>query len=265
MESVGSLMRAARLRLGLTLEQVSATTRISVNILQAIETDEPSRIGSAFLYKSFVRQFAEHVRLEIRHLEPALQAILSTIPEPLIPGQGVSLPKLPPLQASRPKRLRWLSSTASLLVMMLGCSGFYGMWKGAGKQTAPDRNRVARLSQQVRILHPVEVPLTPPDSTSAFRIELSALERTWLSAVADGRPAFSGILEIAETKVLEGHNSARIRTGNAGGVNVVFNGKPLGPLGERGQARTVVFTKDGYEVLQPAAHIALVEFTQIGE
>ena len=66
-------------------------------------------------------------------------------------------------------------------------------------------------------------------------------------------------------KELEGHNSARIRTGNAGGVNVLFNGKTIGSLGPRGQVRTVVFTKDNYEIVEPSAHIALTSFSPSGE
>lgn len=212
MESVGSRMRAARLRLGLTVEQVSATTRISVNVLQGIETDDPSKIGSAFLYKSFVRQFAEYLHLEIKHLEPALQAVVNTIPEPLIPGQGTSLPKLPPLQASHPKRLRWLSSVASLLLMMVGCSGFYGMWQSARKQAAPDL--LAQPPKRVRTPQPVEAPATPP---------------------------------------------------NTGRIDLVVNTTPFGISGERRQNRTVELTGDGYEVLQPAAPMALMDFSQIGE
>jgi len=98
---------------------------------------------------------------------------------------------------------------------------------------------------------------------------LSAIERTWLSIVADGQETFTGVLETAETKVLEGHETARIRTGNAGGLNVVFNGRAIGSLGPRGQVRTVVFTRTGYETFEPtaapAAHLTLVPFIPNGE
>ena len=93
-----------------------------------------------------------------------------------------------------------------------------------------------------------------------FHVELSVAERTWLSIVSDGKQIFSGILEPAETKVLEGHETARIRTGNAGAVSLVFNGRPIGSLGPRGQVRTVIFTKDNYEVLEPPARLTFTHF-----
>jgi hypothetical protein len=100
---------------------------------------------------------------------------------------------------------------------------------------------------------------------TAIHIELSAIEPTWLSITADGKQTYSGILEAAETKILEGHETARIRTGNAGGVNVVFNGKALGALGRRGQTRTVLFTRSGYEVLEPSAVMELSRLSRNGE
>ena len=53
-----------------------------------------------------------------------------------------------------------------------------------------------------------------------------------------------------ETVSFDGKETAQIRTANAGGVNVIFNGRALGPLGRPGQSRTFVFTKSGYEVVR---------------
>ena len=101
-------------------------------------------------------------------------------------------------------------------------------------------------------------------SHPGFHVELSVVERTWLSIVSDGKQIFSGMVEPFETKVLEGNETARIRTGNAGAVSLVFNGRPIGNLGPRGQVRTVIFTKDNYEVLEPAPHLTLTRFSLNG-
>lgn len=279
MDSVGQKIREARLRLGLTLEQISAKTRISVKSLQAIETQDPALIGSPFLYRSFTRQFAEQLNLNYRDLETAIQTAASTIPGPLMPGQErAGTPKVPPLRVSRGRKVRWLNSVASLIFTLVACSTVYGMWQSS-KRNVDDPILVlvkswvhqaqrepanASASTKPIAAKPIQ-PLPRNEPDQAFHIELSALERTWLSIVADGKETFSGIMEATETKVLEGRDSARVRTGNAGAVNIVFNGKPLGTLGERGQVRTVVFTKEGYEVLQPPAHLTLVSFNQNAE
>jgi cytoskeletal protein RodZ len=91
-------------------------------------------------------------------------------------------------------------------------------------------------------------PLEP--ETGTIHIELSAIKPTWLSISADGKTTYRGILGAMETMSFDGKETAQIRTANAGGVNIIFNGRALGPLGRPGQSRTFVFTKSGYEVVR---------------
>ncbi len=83
-----------------------------------------------------------------------------------------------------------------------------------------------------------------------IHIELSAIQPTWLSISADGKTTYSGTLGAMKTMSFDGKETAQVRTANAGGVNIIFNGRALGPLGRHGQSRTFVFTKSGYEVVQ---------------
>lgn len=62
--SPGDRLRQARETKGLTLEQVSAVTRISVAILKAIENGETDNLRSAVAIRGFVKIYAEHVGLD---------------------------------------------------------------------------------------------------------------------------------------------------------------------------------------------------------
>lgn len=281
MESVGQKLRAARMQLGIALEEISARTRISVRNLQALENDDLRPFTSAFFYKSFVRQFAQHVKLEYQELASGVESVISGMPEPLMPGQAElasSGPKVPALRPAHPKKLRWLYSLTSFMAMLIACSSVYDVWENSRSQLQ------ARISGFLQILPkhatqprsarpPAQIserPMIPAANANvAVRLELSAIERSWLSVMADGVQTFNGILEADHTQVLEGREMARIRTGNAGGLNVVFNGKAIGSLGPRGEVRTVVFTKNGYETLEsapsPAAHLLLTPFIPSGE
>jgi cytoskeleton protein RodZ len=315
MESVGEKLRQHRVEKGLTLGDVSASTRISLKNLQAIESDDVSQISSAFFYKSFVRQFAQRLGLDYSELAAAVQSCVSTIPEPAMPGQlHASLPNVPPLQPVRARNFRWFFSFVALVSVLAGCSGLYGMWETSrynlqasmssfiNSFSGNSKNRTqgtVETGARASSAQPVGVPRKPAAATltttpitptpdrksvlsdgpaepvavanpnaetdSGFRVEVAAIEPTWLSITADDKEVYSGVLEAAETKELEGHDSARIRTGNAGGVNVLFNGKTIGSLGPRGQVRTVLFTKDNYEIVEPSAHIALTSFSPSGE
>jgi cytoskeletal protein RodZ len=302
MQSVGTRLREARIKKGYTLEDINARTRISLKNLNAIESDDLSRISSPFTYRSFVKQVADTLGTDFSTLAPDVQAASSTMPEPLVPGQEEELFVRPhQFQQVKPKRnLSWVSRTISIVVIVAAISGFL-IWRNGGIQAAklpsvtlpassraasPDQDptepiRTEQIAPQ-SILTPVVnkvgqeaggvQPISPPlahsetaaarmqpelETTAPIHIELSAIQRTWLSISADGKTTYTGVLDASQTKVLEGRDSARIRTANAGGVNIVFNGRSLGPLGRRGQARTFVFTKQGYEVVRGASNRAI--------
>jgi hypothetical protein len=87
------------------------------------------------------------------------------------------------------------------------------------------------------------------DGINHVVLNLAATEKTWLSITSEGKRIFSGFLEPSQTKILTGLDAARMTVGNAGGINVLLNGKPIGPIGKSGQVRVVVFTPDNFEVL----------------
>jgi Domain of unknown function (DUF4115) len=82
-------------------------------------------------------------------------------------------------------------------------------------------------------------------------LNLSATEKTWLSITADGKRIFSGVLEPSQTKTLFGSDIATMKVGNAAGIEVLWNGKSIGPIGPRGQVREVMFTPNNFEIKQP--------------
>jgi cytoskeletal protein RodZ len=275
--SVGAQIRVARQHAALSLEQVSASTCIPVKILQAIENDDLTPITSVFFYKSFVRQFAGRIGLPYENLAAAVESTCGQLPEQLKPGQGEAIIRNSMVHLARkPRYLRWLYPAGSLAAVLIACSGFYAYWEGhfghvssisAGVQTLqrsamPSHNEVAP-AKDAHLTEPVparpSLSESPEEADGRFHVQLSALERTWLSIQTDGKMVYSGILEIDQTKVIEGREKGQLRTGNAGGVSIVFNGKPIGVAGPHGSVRTVVFTRDNYQVLPAATEHAKLE------
>ena len=285
MESVGQILRAERLRQGLALESVSAGTRIAVGKLSAIEADAVSQFSSAFFYKSFVRQFAGYLGFEFSAISAAVQQAADALPEPRLPGQDDgTMPKVAALVLPRVLSFRWLYSTASLIAVLVACSTLYSVWRASrtglgfglsrtiaeirvGLSSPKKSSLLSEVAKQSdwKASSPSQViaqnqPSAAAPGEEVFKLQVSAVEKTWLSIVSDGTRVYSGILQADESKLLEGHESARLKTGNAGGLEVVFNGKQIGPLGAKGQVRTVVFTRDNFEIVPPPVHIAWVMF-----
>jgi cytoskeletal protein RodZ len=92
-----------------------------------------------------------------------------------------------------------------------------------------------------------------PQTSSDYKVmlDLMAHEATWLSVSSDGKPVFSGILQANQSKSVGGKQFAKMRVGNAAGLEVHLNGKLLGPLGARGQVLIVLFTPDNFQIFSP--------------
>jgi cytoskeleton protein RodZ len=94
---------------------------------------------------------------------------------------------------------------------------------------------------------------SPEVAPGSFRVTLKInddAEECWMSIVTDGQPPVEVTLTAPYEKVLQAKDEIIVKAGNAGALDVFFNGKKLGPLGDYGTVRTLTFHKDG---LQPPA------------
>lgn len=284
MASVGEKMRVARLDKGLELADLSARTKISARFLAAIEADDRESIPGGFFYRSWVQQYARALSLDPAVLTAEIDQLLIHEQAPPLPGQNsLSNREIKPARISMDgpsgagSRLAY--SFVLLVAVVLGCSGLYAWWhkavqsqdarvesnssgtpvSAAAKQTAAPPEAAQPVAEPSAATpapvdsQPVAKVADPPVTTAAdgdVQIEISATEQTWVSISGDGKEAFSGILQPAEIKTVAAKDVARIRVGNAGGLQVRLNGKSIGPIGTAGQVRTVIFNKTGFQILE---------------
>jgi transcriptional regulator with XRE-family HTH domain len=276
MLSVGETLKRKRLEQGIDLDTVAAQTKISAKFLEAIESDDRKSLPSSFFYRSFVEQYARFLSLNTQEIDVAVGRALSA-DEPLpLPGfKSVLARNVPQItSAQRFYTRRSYKSAASMVVLILvACSGIYVWWHDArlsvrlqgmidhvrgfasARPVIAKRDKPVPPSKSAPVPKPAQ-PAETPDvaaATSAYKVmlELMAHEATWLSISSDGKPVFSGILEVNQSKTVGGRESARLRVGNAAGIEVRLNGKLLGPLGARGQVLTVLFTPDNFQIFSP--------------
>jgi cytoskeletal protein RodZ len=283
MTVVGEKLRRERVRQGIGLADLAHDTRINLKYLEAIESGDSSRIPGGFFYRSFVRQYALALSMDPGELESDLErnreaeaAILSAAlaaaqfpikqPDPMITAAN-----------HRPASGRTWTYVLLLVGVAAGCSMFYSWWRqietGASTAIARPAARVpdAKAEAVPARNQPVSRPISNPDAGVAARtepaatmpvavpepgdkvvIELSVREATWLSISSDGKTVFSGMLEPSQTKVLGGKSRTLLRVGNAGALEITWNGKPIPPIGGRGQVKNVVFTPENYRILSQA-------------
>ena len=109
-------------------------------------------------------------------------------------------------------------------------------------------NETAKDTQTAANATPAEAAGTKP-APGPVHVELTASEPVWVTARSDGKYAFSGVIEANQTRTLDATDTAEIKVGNAGGMHISLNGKPIGEIGPRGQVRTVQFTSGGFHIV----------------
>ena len=82
-------------------------------------------------------------------------------------------------------------------------------------------------------------------------MSLTADADAWVQVWADGKSVMADVLHPNVVKTFTATAALRIRTGNAGSLQVTANGAPAGLLGPKGQVRTVEVTRDGVHILLP--------------
>jgi cytoskeletal protein RodZ len=262
MTSVGEILRSERQAQGREMPEIAEDLCITQRYLRAIEEDDLKSLPGTFFYKSFVKQYASILGLDENQLQAGVDA-LTAIEEPLpLPGAN---PKYHPLRTVDPivadSNRRYFSdrrvglSVAALAVVLLGCSGIYTWWNKASRGGTAAKQQssavpaipVASITKQTPT---VDVTTeTGPDGVNHVVLNLSATETTWLSITSEGKSIFSGVLQPSQTKTLRASDVAKMKVGNAGGLEVRWNGKEIGPIGPRGQVRVVLFTPENFKIL----------------
>jgi len=266
MTSVGEILRRERQAQGREMPEIAEDLCITKRYLRAIEEDDIKSLPGTFFYKSFVKQYAALLGLDEEKLLAGMDA-LTAAEEPLpLPGAN---PKYSPLREVDPivadSNRRYFSdrrvglSVAALSIVLLGCSGFYTWWNKALQAHQQGHSAMAiPVAATNKPVPTVDVKTeTGPDGVNHVVLNLSATETTWVSITSEGKNIFSGVLEPSETKTLRASNVAKMKTGNAGGIDVRWNGKPIGPIGGRGQVRDVLFTPESFKILTPTPQTTL--------
>lgn len=119
--------------------------------------------------------------------------------------------------------------------------------------------RPAELSDSGSIKIPSHQPPVTPvvnaageasrPASAAMRVAFAASEPVWISIKSDGTRVYSGTLQPHQSLEMGASQKMTVLIGNAGGLEISLNGKPVGPLGPRGEICTILLTPNGAHIL----------------
>jgi cytoskeleton protein RodZ len=94
--------------------------------------------------------------------------------------------------------------------------------------------------------------ITPADTTTkaatipgAFTLDLRADEQSWVQISSEGKVLWTGMVNKDATKTFRASKELIVKLGNAPGVELSYNGKPLPRFSQDAKTRTLTFTTQG--------------------
>jgi cytoskeleton protein RodZ len=275
MGAFGERLRREREMRGISLNEISESTKISRRHLESLENEDFDSLPGGVFNRGFVRAYARFVGINEEQAVADYNAVRSE-PEP-VPDQFPLEVHIKPDRELNPKR-----SPLPLILAVAALVGFIIVVWARSRSHQPEPAKAAppaptststpaggdSAPKQVSAPSPTIVPpvqaaplassspaaaaykktttgdATPtPDHT--FVIVVRAKEDAWVSLVADGKTSWEGILRADRQRLVRAGRQVVLTTGNAGGIVVSHNGRVLRALGSESEVRTLTFTRTG--------------------
>jgi cytoskeletal protein RodZ len=229
---LGAALAAARRDRGLSVEDVSAATRIRPAIVRSIEADEFDACGGAAYARGHLRSIAQFVGTDPR---PLVDEFDRRFHQPVPALRTAPLGSFePPRDAGRSGRQSppWASVAAGVLVVVvlfLGASWIIGRsHDGASGTSVAATTPAATSSPAPRPSPTAASPTAPVYEGVVLRLQASG-GVSWVSVRASsGREIYQGVLTDGMAKEFRDHTKLSVRFGNSVAVRVTQNGKDLG-------------------------------------
>ena len=256
--TLGSYLRHCRERAGLTVEAVSSGSRVVPQLIRALEADRHDLLPAPVYVRGFIRAYCEQVGADAEAALQRYEARVAASPAP-------SLRPLPTAPASSPAPPAWrwnpIVIAAALLVGLgLGVAFLAGRDEKppavASRSPAPVTRSVASPAPAAAVTTspatvssasspgaPVSSVGTSPSATAApssavpagHVLLVRAVDTVWVRVTPEGGPASEETLQPGAVREWRSTGRFRLSAGNAGGLELQLDGRPLPALGERGQ------------------------------
>ena len=234
--SYGRYLQAIRLEKKISLEKVSAQTRIGLGNLLLIEQEDHEGLPAEVFVKGFLRSFAVAIGADgdeaVRRYESKLDVVHK------IAESEASLGK-PGTRLGRSLLISFILLFGIIVVSIFGIS-FFRDQPGADepiekKAGAEKEQTVAPRDQREAVSEAMPGRAIP----KKLSLEITALEDTWLKVIIDEKDSTEYSLNSGDRLELEATSGYNLLIGNASGVKIKLNDKPVSILGKSGQVVTL--------------------------
>jgi len=250
METIGSRLRKAREKKGLSLEEAQKALKIHPKILMALEDNRASEFLSTVYIRSFLKTYARYLELDASKIVEEFASTHSEEPQEILyPGTKKSsiaskldiekLKKYTPLA---------IKVTAGALVLVMALFVVTGMVRFV-------KSRVAGLFERGEVVQSAALPALDKEEDTSINIPLSkplnllieSKEDVWVEVKSDGEVVFRNVISGGSAEVWNADKEIELWVGNSSALDLTLNDIPLGPIG-RGVKKGILITRKGIKL-----------------
>jgi cytoskeleton protein RodZ len=261
MDSFGVRLKQEREKRKISLDDVSAATKISSRFLAAIESGRFDQLPGGIFNRGFIRAYARHLGFDEEQIV-AEYRLAAGEDDPNVPVE-TDLPQAtqPDVRSGR-SDLPWKKLAALLLLLAVGLS----LWKFRSREVArknaepgmkvglPVAENGTPVGAGTNPARGQIVPASvgkPPSPHAAnpnsqpFQLRIIAREDSWISVSGPDGEILHQVLRPPEEKSFHSASRIVVKIGNAAGAQFMWNGHELPVQGREGEVKTLVFDASG--------------------
>ncbi len=226
-DAFGDYLKEFRIKQELAIETVAEKTKITVQSLRAIEENAHDRLPPRAYVRSFIRTYADAVGA---NADVAVDLYLSELEQQEYAEQ----------QKLKSRAKRWAIRRALIAVAVI--VGILLLLKYTDRFLDPAVPQNTETPERITLPGP---PITGTGTATSrlstatmqdkLKLQVIAVEQTWLKVIVDGQNARSYNLKPEDRLELEGTNSFNLMIGNATGLRIFLDERPVKIFGSSGQ------------------------------
>jgi cytoskeleton protein RodZ len=231
--SFGEKLREARESKGYSLDYIEEETKIRKLYIDALERETFNVLPPRVYATGFVRRYSKFLELNADEMVEEFQR-LAYYDEPLHEEPEIIKEE----NVGFGLNLSYRNILAGIIFLIIA------IWAGKlvlGYITSSINIPDKQAAVPPKVEEPVKktpLPVMPEKAT----VIIEARQDCWLHVVVDGETVLTKTLRAGEKEEFEGKQSVYIKAGNAGGIDITYNGKKVEPIGKYGEVKEVEYT-----------------------
>lgn len=245
--SIGQTLAAARREAGLSVDDVSAKTRLRATVIRAIENDDFSLCGGDFYARAHLRTLAGIVgadagalvaEYDATHGDPDEVPVATQVFETEATGRAIT-------RRTERRAPNWGAAAAAMVLVVVivvaavqllgnGGGGNTPVAEGTTSQTTAPTSPTPSTQPSSQPTQPTAPAVTTPPSSAVAEVGVHVVlditdAKCWvLASASNGSVIFQGVLNPGDTKTFDDPHKVSLRLGNAPATHLVVNNVDIG-------------------------------------